>query len=229
MRTRASKAFRPVLVLIGCAFALAASHAEIYTCIGEDGSRVFSDQRCGPDAKVVPGVSARKAAKPKPAATSKPRRERKPPEELERLLEQCNEGDLKACKEWTLGGGPALLREKELEQESDCEAGSLAACEERYCGQGIDADCRARVLRTARLAGDTWYLRGESHPDGRDGLARYDIRCIPEGVREPRDIVVSCSRQHGPNRCFVDNPERGFARLVLAAVAHCSHLPTSRE
>ena len=157
----------PAWILLAAALlAWTSSEAQIFECAGKDGSRVFSDKRCGPDARVVqPTV---KPKRPPPTATSpkatspKPVKSRKPADELEQLALQCNGGDMKACTDWTMGGGPELLRDQERRAEQECEAGSLAACEERYCREGIDADCRARVQRTARLAGDTWYLRDET-------------------------------------------------------------------
>jgi hypothetical protein len=201
----------------------ASSQAQIYECVGKDGSRVFSDKRCGPDAKVVQGIESPK--RPPPKGTSvKPVKTRKTTAELEQLTLQCDAGDMQACKAWTMGGGPELLRDQERRAEVDCEAGSLAACEERYCREGIDADCRARVQRTARLAGDTWYLRDELRDSG-SGLTKYLVRCIPEGVRESLDILVTCSSEAGPNRCYLADPQHGFPRLAPAAAAQCSRRP----
>jgi len=57
------------------AFGLCAdSTAQVYTCRAPDGSRVFSDERCGADAKVVPGMRDTKRPAPKtksPASTGK--------------------------------------------------------------------------------------------------------------------------------------------------------------
>lgn len=225
---------RPLLLiaaLLGCP----AVQAQVYTCVGEDGTRIYSSSKCGPDAKVVPGVGTRKrsgAAK----STSTPKAVQKPRDEaeLDQLIKRCDTGDMKACSEWTLGGGPSLLREKERKSELECEAGSLAACEERYCRDGIDKDCRARVLRTARLAGETWYLREESYRP-QEGFRRYDIRCLPQGERTVRDISVSCATQAGPDRCSLSAPQRSeegspaparsgatFDRLSSAAAKYCS-------
>lgn len=199
------------------------SEAQIYECAGEDGSRVFSDKRCGPDAKVVQGIGKPKRPPPK-GLSAKPVKTRKTAAELEQLTLQCDAGDMQACTAWTMGGGPELLRDQERKGEVDCEAGSLAACEERYCREGISADCRARVQRTARLAGDTWYLRDETRDSG-SGLTKYLVRCIPEGVRESLDILVTCSNEAGPNRCYLADPQHGFARLAQAAASNCSRLP----
>jgi hypothetical protein len=142
----------------------------------------------------------------------------KPPAELEALSKQCDAGDMKACSEWTLGGGPSLLRTQERKAEVDCEAGSLAACEARYCGDGDNADCRASVLRTAKLAGETWYLRDEER--GPDGITRYQIRCVPKD-KASRDVVIQCQALAGPNRCFVSDPAQGLPRLDRAAAKQC--------
>src|SRR4030095_12535210 len=123
----------------------------IYECAGKDGSRVFSDKRCGPDAKVVQGIGKPKRPPPK-STEAKPVKTRRSAAELEQLTLQCDGGDMKACTERRVGGGPELLRDQERKAEVDCEAGSLAACEQRYCREGINTDCRARVQRTARLA-----------------------------------------------------------------------------
>jgi hypothetical protein len=221
----------PAWILLAAALlAWTSSEAQIFECAGKDGSRVFSDKRCGPDARVVqPTVKPKrpppKATSPK-AASPKPVKSRKPVDELEQLALQCNGGDMKACTDWTMGGGPELLRDQERKAEQECEAGSLAACEERYCREGMDADCRARVQRTARLAGDTWYLRDETRDSG-TGLTKYLVRCIPEGGREPRDVLVSCSGEAGPNRCYLGDPQHGFPRLASAAADQCARRPTA--
>jgi hypothetical protein len=211
-------------ILLGAALlACASSQAQIYECKGKDGSRVFSDKRCGPDAKVV--VETTKPRRPPPKGTSaKPVKTRRTATELEELTLQCDAGDMKACTAWTMGGGPEMLRDKERKNEVECEEGSLSACEERYCREGIDVDCRSRVQRTARLAGDTWYLRNEMR-DANAGTTQYLVRCIPEGVREIRDFVVTCSSEAGPNRCYLADSQRGFPRLAAAAANHCSRRP----
>lgn len=201
----------------------AGSEAQIYECTGKDGSRVFSDKRCGPDAKVVQTKAKPKRPPPRGLA-AKPARTRKTAAELEQLTEQCNAGDMKACTEWTMGGGPELLRDQERKAEMECEAGSLAACEQRYCREGIDADCRASVLRTAPLVGDNWYLRDETRDPG-SGLTKYLVRCLPEGAGEGLDIFVTCSSEAGPNRCYLADRDKGFPRLAPAAAAHCAQRP----
>jgi hypothetical protein len=207
-------------LLLASAYLMQASaRAQIYTCTAPDGSRVFSDEPCGPDAKVVPGITSKKKPAANAASGTKVRKVVKPPGELEELSKRCDAGDMKACKEWTLGGGPNLLKEKERKAELDCEAGSLVACEERYCRDGVDRDCRARVLRTARLAGENWYLRREEN--GRsDGRTRYHVRCVPEGG-SARDITIECAQQASPERC--SSARRTFARLDQAAAQSCSH------
>src|SRR5262245_17387969 len=60
--------FRPLLP-IALLLAGAAAHGQVYTCVGEDGTRIYSSSRCGPDAKIVPGVGSYKK---KPAAKSNP-------------------------------------------------------------------------------------------------------------------------------------------------------------
>lgn len=213
------------ILLVAALLAWSGSEAQIYECAGKDGSRVFSDKRCGPDAKVVQSAPKPKRLPPKdPSAKSV--KTRKSAAELEQLTAQCDGGDDKACSAWTMGGGPELLRDEERKGEQDCESGSLAACEQRYCREGITADCRARVQRTARLAGDTWYLRDETRDSG-SGVTKYLVRCIPEGAREARDIFVFCSSEAGPNRCYLADPQHGFPRLAQAAAAQCSRAPVA--
>jgi hypothetical protein len=215
----------PAWILLAAALLVSAgSEAQIYECTGKDGSRVFSDKRCGPDAKVVQQTKPKRP--PPKGVAAKPVKTRKPASELEQLMLQCDAGAVKACTEWTMGGGPELLRDEERKAELDCEAGSLAACEARYCREGIDADCRARVQRTARLAGETWYLRDETRDAG-SGLTKYLVRCIPQGAREPLDILLTCSSDAGPNRCYLGDPQHGFPRLASAAGDHCSRRPAA--
>jgi Domain of unknown function (DUF4124) len=213
------------ILLVAALLAWSGSEAQIYECAGKDGSRVFSDKRCGPDAKVVQSSPRPKRLPPKDPS-AKPVKTRKSAAELEQLTAQCDAGDDKACTAWTMGGGPELLRDQERKAEQECEAGSLAACEQRYCREGITGDCRARVQRTARLAGDTWYLRDETRDSG-SGLTKYLVRCIPEGAREAKDIFVSCSSEAGPNRCYLADPQHGFPRLAQAAAAQCSRAPAA--
>lgn len=216
----------PAWILFAAALlACASSEAQIYECTGKNGSRVFSDKRCGPDAKVVQGIARPKRSPPQ-GASARPVKVRKTAAELEQLTLECNAGDMKACTQWTMGGGPELLRDQERKAEMDCEAGSLAACEQRYCREGIDSACRLRVLRTARLAGDTWYLRDEMRDPG-SGLTKYFVRCIPEGAREFLDILLTCSSEASPDRCYLAEPQKGFPRLAAAAAAHCSRRPAN--
>lgn len=182
---------------------------------------MFSDKRCGPDAELVKQEYSKPKRPPPKALSAKPVKTRRSAEELEQLTLACDGGDMKACTEWTMGGGPELLRDKERKSEQECEAGSLAACEERYCRERIDADCRSRVQRTARLAGDIWYMRDETR-NADTGITKYLVRCIPEGAPRSHDLVVTCSSEAGPNRCYLGDPQHGFARLAQAAVSHCS-------
>jgi len=217
----------PAWILLGAALlACASSEAQIYTCVGKDGSRVFSDKRCGPDAKEVKQDYAKPKRPPPKGTSAKPVKTRRSATELEQLTLQCDAGDMQACTAWTMGGGPEMLRDKERNSEQDCEAGSLAACEERYCRERIDADCRSRVQRTARLAGETWYMRDETR-DAEAGITKYLVRCIPQDAPKSHDIVVTCSSEAGPNRCYLGDPQRGFPRLAAAAASHCSRQPTT--
>jgi len=217
----------PAWILLAAALLVSASsEAQIYTCKGKDGSRVFSDKRCGPDAEVVKQDYSKAKRPPPKAASVKPVKTHRSAEELELLTSACDAGDMKACTAWTMGGGPEMLRDTERKNEQECEAGSLAACEQRYCRERIDADCRARVQRTARMAGDTWYLRDETR-DANSGITKYIVRCIPEGALKPNDITVTCAGEAGPNRCYAADPQHGFARLAQAAAGKCSRLPAT--
>ena len=192
------------------------AEAQIYTCTAEDGTRIFSDEKCGPDARVVPGIgTTKRQTKPStPRVQSAPRT----PEQLDALIEQCNTGDVTACNAWTRGGGPNRLKAKEQEAEGACEQGSLVACEQRYCIDGVSSDCRLHVLQAAKLAGANWYLRDQSRR-AQDGAISYAIRCVPEGASAMRDITISCTTQAGPNRCT--GAEQRFAKLDDAAGTLC--------
>lgn len=192
--------------------------AQIYTCTGKDGTRIFSDERCGPDAKVVPNISTQKSAK---KSAPPPKIAPKPAAELDALLEKCNGGDMPSCTTWTRAGGPNSLRDKERKTEQACESGSLADCEARYCSGGVSEDCRARVLQTAKVAGDNWYLRDTGKPQP-DGSTVYDVRCIPIGARTMRDLSVTCSALAGPARCSGAAATPSYARLDLAAAKLCA-------
>jgi hypothetical protein len=212
-----------LVLLVAGLLAATQGRAQIYTCQAPDGSRVFSDKRCGDDAKVVPGTSRSKKQSSGAGAktkSTKPAPVAKSPDELDELIKSCDGGDVRACNAWTLGGGPSLLRQREQQAEHDCEGGSLSACEERYCREGMDDDCRVRVLRTARLAGDTWYLRDERY-EREDARTQYAVRCFQSGSRQTRDIVLMCAAQAGPNRCYQSDPQQGFARLDKAAAKYC--------
>lgn len=207
-------------VLVAMLLLVAApASAQIYACTGPDGTRVFSDKRCGPDAKVVKDISTSKKSKVTSvkAAPVTP----KSPAELEQLLKRCNEGDGQACMTWSKGGGPTQLRAAEKEQEASCEAGSLAACEERYCRDGMTDECRRRVQALATLSGETWYMRYQQKRAA-DAPAIYSIRCMGEGNRLIRDVTVSCSAQAGPDRCKAELASKSFARLDEAASSYCA-------
>ena len=87
------------------------SEAQIYTCKGKDGSRVFSDEKCGPDAELVKGDYSKPKRPPPKGTSAKPVKTRRPASELEQLMLACDGGDMKACSAWTMGGGPELLQE----------------------------------------------------------------------------------------------------------------------
>lgn len=214
-------------ILLGAALLVwTGSEAQIYTCKGKDGSRVFSDEKCGPDAQLVKGDYSKPKRPPPKGTSAKPVKTRRPASELEQLMLECDGGDMKACSAWTMGGGPELLRDRERKSEQECEEGSLAACEERYCREGIDEDCRVRVQRTARLAGETWYMRSETR-DAEAGITKYLVRCIPPGALQANDVLVTCSSEAGPNRCYFADPQRGFPRLAAAALNQCSRAPAA--
>jgi hypothetical protein len=229
------------LVLAGALLTSPLLHAQIYTCRAADGSRVFSNEKCGDDATVVKGFESTKQKPPvkgkaasgsdlqrlltppgtvKAAPTQKePKPAPKSTPELAALLKQCNAGDMKACKEWTLGGGPNSLREAEHKAEMECEAGSLSDCEERYCKSGATEDCRQRVLRSAKLSGETWYLRDEGARHD-DGSTTFDVRCIHKGNTTTRDIAITCVAKTG-KRCYAQKPPPTFERLDQTATNYC--------
>jgi hypothetical protein len=213
----------PVLVcaLISAVFAASAVNAQIYTCTGPDGTRIFSDKKCGKDAKPVKGFektnsnSTRKSA-PKAKTAVEP----KSPEELAFLLQRCNSGDQKSCMTWTMSGGPAALRDAERKAEMACEAGSLVDCEERFCKEGATEKCRQSVLRTAEVTGETWYLRNTRERE-LGGALLHDVRCLLKDQTKMRDGVVTCVNE-SPHFCYVRNPEQRFADLSSTASAYCA-------
>jgi hypothetical protein len=210
----------PIAVLISLLLGSPAAMAQIYTCTAEDGTRVFSDKRCGPDAKVVKNIapSTRPATKTKSATVKV---EPKSPEELQLLLKRCNEGDEAACMTWSKGGGPKQLRALEKEQEASCEAGSLSACEQRYCRDGATEECRSRVKALATVSGENWYLRFQQKLAA-DAPAVYSVRCLGTQSREIHDIVISCAPVAGPQRCQAADAAQGFPRLDAAATNVCA-------
>lgn len=203
-----------------------AAEAQIYRCTAPDGTPIFSDERCGPDAKIVPGITNKK--RPAPASTNAsqtPKPEPKSPQELKALLERCNQGDNAACNTWTRSGGPNQLREEEKRHELACEAGSLRDCEQRYCLDGLTEECRRRVFLTAKLSGESWYLREQRTLT--DGSTTYAIRCAAPGVSQLRDVTVKCSAIAGPERCSTSAAAQSFARLDQAAQASCQRASVS--
>jgi hypothetical protein len=208
------------LLLAGLISMSPSVQAQIYTCTAPDGTRVFSDERCGPDAKIVPGISSKKRSPNAGVSTTKAQRSPKTNQELEQLIQQCNAGNTKACTEWTHGGGPNYLREQERKAGLACEGGSLADCERRYCQDGMTDECKLRVMQAASVSGDTWYLRAQRTL--RDGGSAYEIRCALIRSREIKEVTVTCAGPPSPNRCFIAKPESGFARMDQAATHFCS-------
>lgn len=202
-------------------FALTLAHvnveAQIYRCTSPEGTPIFSDERCGPDAKVVPGITTKKRSTS--ASAPKPKVEQKSAAELQQLLKQCNAGDTAACTTWTKSGGPNQLREEEKSNQLACEGGSLAACEKRYCQDGVSEECRRRVLQTAKLSGPSWYLREQQTQT--TGATRYEVRCIAEGSRTIVDVAITCAAVAGPERCSAPSSAEKYARLDQATHALC--------
>ena len=209
-----------LLLTVGIAWANASVHAQIYTCTAPDGTRVFSDERCGPDAKIVPCITSKKRATNTGGASAKPQRTPRTSEELEQLIAQCNAGNAKACTEWTHGGGPNYLREQERKAGVACESGSLPDCEKRYCQDGMTEECKTRVMQAASVSGDAWYLRSQRTLS--DGGTAYEIRCAVAGRREVKEATVTCAGPPSPNRCYITQPARGFARIDQAAANFCA-------
>jgi hypothetical protein len=212
---RACGALALLLILCGVA------RAEIYSCRSPDGTRVFSDQRCGPDAKIVTGVTSSKKSAASKGQVDRPPVVTASSADLDSLLVKCDAGDTTACNAWTRNGGPNRLREKERQTQAACEAGSLTACEERYCLDGASDQCRSRVMKAAKLSGDTWYLRGQNKVIS-DGATRYDIRCIWDGARKTRDVTVTCAAAAGALRCSAPSHTRAFDQLEAAAASSCA-------
>jgi hypothetical protein len=212
--------------------AYAGAEAQIYRCTAPDGTPIFSDERCGPDAKLVPGITSKKrpaAGNAQSSASAKgPKPEPKSPEELQELLGRCNAGETAACTTWTKGGGPNQLREEEKQQEQSCESGSLADCEKRYCQDGLTEECRRRVFETAKLSGESWYLRDQRTQAS--GATLYSVRCAPVGSTQIRDVAVTCAATAGPERCSISASPKAFPRLDQAAQSSCQRasVPASR-
>jgi hypothetical protein len=196
--------------------------AQIYSCRAPDGTRVFSDRRCGPDAKVVAGVNSKKRLVTGKDVASRSAATPTSAAELEALLSRCDDGDTAACNAWTRNGGPNHLREKERQNQLACSAGTLAACEERYCLDGAGTQCRTAVLKTAKRAGDTWYLRDQKKATG-DDATHYALRCIWRDVRETRDVDVTCLAASGLQRCSAAGGQRAFDTLESVAASVCAN------
>lgn len=113
-------------------------------------------------------------------------------------------------------------REVEITPEVACEAGSLHDCEQLYCRDGINEECRKHVLQTAKISSDTWYLR-EQRAAKDNRATTYAIRCMTNSAR-PRDLTITCSAKPGPNRCSTvpKSASSGYARLDKAAAGYCS-------
>ncbi len=207
------------LMVLGLLLAYTQAPAQIFTCVAPDGTKIFSDKRCGKDAKVVEGITTAKRS----STTAREPVPRKSPQELEALLQQCNAGDNSACMTWTKGGGPAELKAHEKELQASCEAGSLKACEERYCRDGATQECRNRVTQLATLSGDSWYLRFQQKQQA-DGPTTYSVRCLDTTSRSLKDVTISCAASAGPDRCRSEIAEAAFPRLDAAASNSCATL-----
>lgn len=210
---------RYLLILSGTLLA-ASAQAQIYTCKAADGSRVFSDRKCGADAKAVPGITTKKRSSANAAAAKAAKIPPKTPEELQALMKLCNAGDMKACTNWTHGGGPNSLRKREGDAQAACDKGSLPDCELRYCSDGASEECRLRVMQAAKVSGDSWYLREEAQQQD-NGSMLYNIRCIRKDSMELHDVAVTCGIEMGPQRCRTTKGKPAFARLDLAASNYC--------
>jgi hypothetical protein len=205
--------------LLSMLFIAPVAQAQIYVCVREDGSRIYSDKKCGPNAKVVKGFENTNTKKSKVTVKPKPM-EKKSNEVLMLLLEQCNIGNKQACNDWTFGGGPNALREAEEKAERDCESGLLAACEQRYCGDGATEQCRQSVLRSAELSGEHWYLR-RSAQVADDGARTYQIRCIHANNIKMQDHEVKCV-SNGGLQCSIAGVVANALGLRRAANDACN-------
>ena len=210
----------PYVLVLGMLCWCVPAQAQIYACEGPNGTRVFSDQKCGPDAKAVSGIATKKRSS-NSAAKSATKTPPKTAAELQDLMKLCNAGDIKACTAWTHGGGPNDLRQQERHAEMACEGGSLPACEVRYCSDGATEECRTRVMQSAKVSGDSWYLREDAQQQD-DGSILYKVRCILKDVIEMRDTTIACSIDPGAQRCRPSKSQASFARLDLAAAGFCS-------
>ena len=114
-------------------------------------------------------------------------------------------------------------REVDITPEVACEAGSLHDCEQLYCRNGINEECRKHVLQTAKISTDTWYLR-EQRAAKDNRATTYAIRCMTDPARPVRDLTITCAAKPGPNRCSTASKSAttGYARLDKAATGYCS-------
>lgn len=149
-------AYRCLFVLLALGLCADAT-AQIYTCRGSDGSRVFSDERCGNDAKVVPGVnkSIKPAAKPKAKAATKTQ------------SKSLTASATPTAATGTKGAGPkvpsapkpapVLKSAAELDELlKQCDAGKVAACND-WTRSGGPNRLREKE-RTTQLACDSGSL-----------------------------------------------------------------------
>lgn len=118
-----------------------------------------------------------------------------------------------------------VVREVEITPEVACEAGSLHDCEQLYCRNGMNEECRKHVMQTAKISSDTWYLR-EQRAAKDNRTTTYAIRCMTEPARPLRDLTITCSAAPGPHRCSTQpqSANSGYPRLDKAAAGYCSSM-----
>jgi len=111
--------------------------AQIYTCRAADGSRVFSDERCGADAKVVPGVDPAKRPAPKDKSKGKAQSKdqskdsAKPQASItaKGLAQSASPSGAATAKATPPKPLPTLKSAAELDELLEqCDAGKVAAC-----------------------------------------------------------------------------------------------------
>jgi hypothetical protein len=108
----------------------------------------------------------------------------------------------------------------QFKAEVACDGGSLSDCEERYCRDGATEECRTRVLQTAKISGETWYLR-EQGPVQDNGAIAYQVRCITRNKRDIRDLTITCAAASNEQRCSIAAAKSGYPRLDRAASGYC--------